>query len=472
MSERLPLNASSAAQNYGAVPAAPSRGVSAKSINQGGGSSSNNPWSKGLRSAAAEDREESVRLAREKFDQHCKVVATKDSFDVALVCVVFLNAFTVYLEIDWQHLCTQEGWLLLNIMFNLIYTSELAYKRFAWGWQGFIAQRYNLFSLAITLLAWLEISLTLMAPPPATRLGQARSHLPADLIQLARLVRVIKLAEMSDSLQRLLVSLVASFKDVVWVVLMTIVVFYTAGCLTTLFIGLREFRGPDGKEVASMEAMRNNFRSIGMSMYTLFELVLFEGLDENVRPFLEDWHRFELILVLVFILMFAGHFYLLNVFTAIVVQHMIEATKTADHYQQAMDAITKKILVNDLYESLYERNNFEDDISHEDLQAWLKEGTTCADILSSLSWSPQFVLATAHARETNWEGKVSLRKMKTQFWEHADSQLTCARFLAFHEPCIDHTERLEKLTAAFSEAVVTWAEKGTLSTPRARTPSY
>jgi len=418
-------------------------------------------WNVGVRKLAAEQRESVLRKAVSLVTEGPFLHALRpEKFDLVVFPIILLNAATIFAEIDAPGLCYPETWILINILFNCVFTLELVLKYILQGWTKFRRQWFNLFSLLVTVLAWLEISaglLSLMSSHPrAGRLGDRfRTHFPADLVQLLRLARIIKFAELSKSCQTLLRTVLLSLRSIAWVLVIGALIMYACACFTTIGIGHRDFRGEDGKETPALATLRRNFGSLDQSAYSLFELIVLEGIADNVRPFVDDLQGFEPMVVFLLLFVFVGHFFLLNWLIAIVVNCLLQAHQAEHEHEEKKDAQVLMILANELYETLRERNNFDDEITEAHLKAWIKEGTTSSDILHRIGWSASFVTSTHACCVKDTPGSASLADMR-HFWKHANDRLTVAHGIEFLQPCVHRLERMEEVAKAFAQGAELW----------------
>merc|ERR1719277_290376 len=136
-----------------------------------------------------------------------------------------------------------------------------------------------------------------------------------------------------------------------------------------------------------MDAVKHSFGSVGKSMYTLFELMLLEGVADYVRPFVDDLGHLEPMLLFLVFFVFFGHSFVLNWTAAVVVNCMLQAHRAENRCEMTKEALASKLLVKELHRTLFERNGHDDDITEANLKAWTRPGTTAADILAKLKWN-------------------------------------------------------------------------------------
>merc|ERR1740121_2783667 len=138
---------------------------------------------------------------------------------------------------------------------------------------------------------------------------------------------------------------------------------------------------------------------------------------------------------------------------------LLQAHKAEHEYEKKKDALQVGMLTEELYHTLLERNNRDDEITAASLKVWIKEGTTSSDILRRMHWSAHFIRATHTCCIKDHNRKASLKDMR-RFWKHAHDKLTVSHSVEYLQPCFRHMENMEGVAKAFTEATIAWTAKG------------
>jgi voltage-gated sodium channel len=177
-------------------------------------------------------------------------LVTHSTFQIFIMVIVVANAATLGLE-TYRDL--PESWLgvalLLDKIFLAIFVVEIALKLFAFGGR-FFRDGWNIFDLVIVLVALLPNS------------G------PFAVFRVLRVLRAFRLISAIPSLRKVVEGLLRAVPGLGGVLGVMIVVFYIGGVVFTTLYG---------------ETFPGYFGTIGASMMTLFQLMLFDGWGDIVR---------------------------------------------------------------------------------------------------------------------------------------------------------------------------------------------
>lgn len=389
-----------------------------------------------LRRWSAEQRE-SLLQQQAKAQEQSFALVTHERFEPLLLGVVLLNAAFIWIQIDFSDRVPANLRLAIDVMFNLIYSSEICLKILADGWDNFSRSGYNLFSCAATLVAWVDFLVYWtyqQAPHIVAKIHPYHTYVPTDIVQIFRVFRIVKLASISRTFDSLLRSLVLACREIVWVVVSGGILFYLSACVTTICIGDGDFHDSEGRQAPQITVVKARFQNLGTSMYYLFELMLFEGMGNTMRPFLSIVSTFEPILIFLMFFVVVSNFYLLNLCTAVVVNQMLQTHAQESEHERTRQVVQFDVLSAELHTTLLDTNAGGDEISWKHLKAWTREGTMACDILRRMGWSPNSLLVVFAVCEPDMEGRVSLRSMRG-LWERFDVPTTVYQALDFHNHC-------------------------------------
>lgn len=222
-------------------------------------------------------------------------------FQTVTTVVIVLNAITLGLETSSAALRNFGGTLsFLDHAALAYFTIEVALRMIAHG-RRFFPNGWNLFDLVI-------VATSLM--PNSGNLSVLRS---------LRILRVLRLFSVLPSLRKVVGALVSSIPAMASIAVVLGLVFYVFSVLTTKLFGAThpEF-----------------FGHLGMSMYTLFQLMTLDGWSDGiVRPMMES-HPFAWLVFIPFIVVTS--FAVLNLFIGVLVSGLQDeataapATRSAD----------------------------------------------------------------------------------------------------------------------------------------------
>lgn len=218
------------------------------------------------------------------FRSRLRTLVEHARFQALTTAVILVNAITLGLETS-PSVMREFGSILVFLDHAALayFTVEVALRMAAFGWRYF-ANGWNLFDLVI-------VSISLM--PNSGNLSVLRS---------LRILRVLRLFSVLPSLRKVVGALVSSIPAMASIAVVLGLVFYVFSVLTTKLFGATH---PDF------------FGHIGMSMYTLFQLMTLDGWSDGiVRPMMET-HPFAWLVFIPFIVVTS--FAVLNLFIGVLV---------------------------------------------------------------------------------------------------------------------------------------------------------
>lgn len=188
--------------------------------------------------------------------------------------------------------------LMCNYAFVVIFTFEMVVRLGGLGWRGYKADSFNLFDGTIVILSLVEI---LMSAATGSSGGGIASTFRA-----FRLLRIFKMAKSWTALNNIIDSFGKALPKLGYVtVLMMLYMFIAAVAGMQLF----------GVKIPAAERM--TYRTFGVSMLTVFQMLTFENWNEimyNSIHFSNDTYGCVVYYILVILV---GNFLILNLFLAV-----------------------------------------------------------------------------------------------------------------------------------------------------------
>ena len=214
-----------------------------------------------------------------------------NTFTFGITALILINAITLGLETD-QFITARYGELLhwIDRIILVLFSIELLIKFYVYRF-GFFRSGWNLFDLAIVVIAWAPASGALT------------------VLRALRILRILRLISVVPQLRRVVSAIGHSIPGMVSVVGVLGLIFYVASVLATKLFGTH----PDPN-------MQEWFGSIGASAYTLFQIMTLESWSMGVvRPTMELF-PWAWIFFIPFIIITS--FAVLNFFIGIIVDSM------------------------------------------------------------------------------------------------------------------------------------------------------
>ncbi|MGL5446736.1 MAG: ion transporter [Rhabdaerophilum sp.] len=211
-----------------------------------------------------------------------------------IIVLIVLNAITLGLETS-PSVMAEFGRLLhvLDTIFLWIFVAELA-ARMAVKRGAFFRDPWSIFDFIVVGIALL----------PATG--------SLSVLRALRVLRLLRLVTAIPSLKRVVGGLISAVPGMGSIMLLMMLIYYVFAVMgTKLFAGT----SPD------------QFGSLGMTAYTLFQIMTFDDWSNGVAKPLMDKHPYAIAYIVIFILLSA--FMMLNLFIGVVVS-ALDDEKAAD----------------------------------------------------------------------------------------------------------------------------------------------
>jgi len=257
--------------------------------------------------------------------QHDKLT---DILEPIMSIVILLNSFSIGLQTNGGLTDSNEEsiWFWVDLVFTLCFLAEMSIKVWFRGWYWFLRGPefyWNGFDFSLVLLGFVDAVLTLtkVGSHEAKTVGVVRI---IRLTRLARLFRVFRAKHMKE-LYLMVKGVVAGMRTLLWAILLLFFTVYILGIFATATL----------KDKTPELADRDMFRSVPLSMFTVFRCLMGDCEDENGRPLVfmyYETHGVAFVAAYVFstVLVVFGLF---NLIFAIYIETTIAAAKT----QRKMD---------------------------------------------------------------------------------------------------------------------------------------
>ena len=220
-------------------------------------------------------------------------ITSARAFEIGIIGIIIINA--VLLGIGTSHTLNQQYGTWIHLFYEIalgIFVVEALLKMIASSprFLGYFRDGWNIFDFIIVILALIPVT------------GQF-----ATVARLARLLRVLRLVSTIRDLRLIVTALVRSIPSVGHVImLMSIIVYIYA------IIGHHFFSEHDPE----------NWRNLGISVLTLFNVITLEGWTEVMYKAME-LHQLSWLYFVSFVVI--GTFVVINLFIAIIINNLDEA---------------------------------------------------------------------------------------------------------------------------------------------------
>ncbi len=241
--------------------------------------------------------------------RHSKIANFVESPKVVafIIILILINAVTLGLETSPTAVAKYGGLLhVIDLTILIVFTVELVLKLIAYR-LNFFRSGWNLFDLAIVIIAWMP------------------SSGPFAILRALRILRVLRLLSVVPQMRRVIAAIGHSIPGMLSVVGVLCLLFYVSAVLTTKLFG--QHPSPE---------LQDWFGSIGASAYTLFQIMTLESWSMGiVRPVMTHyplaWMFFVPFIVIT-------SFAVLNLFIGIIVdamQMVQQDTRASEDEEQA-----------------------------------------------------------------------------------------------------------------------------------------
>lgn len=251
---------------------------------------------------------ESVKNKLQKLRNY--VDGKADSFfEYFILLVIIINSVSLGLETSVYFVQYKRMFYIIDQICLWIFIIELTIKAAAFN-KDFFKYKWNIFDLVI-------VSLSIISSFPYFTVFRAfrifRSIRVLEAMKAMRAVKVLKLINGLENLQIILKAIIYSIPGIIWTCILLFILFYIYAITGTFIFGI-EF--PD------------LFGSLGKSLYTMFQLMLFDDFG-NITRAVMSYHNWSWLYFISFAIISA--FIIMNIIVGIVVDSIEEVRL---HYVQ------------------------------------------------------------------------------------------------------------------------------------------
>lgn len=249
--------------------------------------------------------------------------AAGDRFQLFMMSVIGFNCILMSFEADSPHFFLWsyiENMLMIIFMFELCVRIKLGgcgffYEGYElmWNWLDFIIVMGGV--VETWLMPCIDVVQALMGLPPTQKSHIGQVLIMLRMARLLRILRLVRLIKNIPPLFTLLVGIVQAMYGMIWVLVLTTVLLYTAALLCVKLIG-QGLVGHVPEDVASV------FPNVPQSMFVLF--MAMNGNAELLTPLFEAFPVTKLVFVIYMVVLSWG---ILSILTAVVSENMINATE-------------------------------------------------------------------------------------------------------------------------------------------------
>jgi voltage-gated sodium channel len=238
----------------------------------------------------------------------------KPAIHRAIITLIIINAIVLGLETS-DSVMAEWGSVLLTLDRAILYlfAVELALRLFGMGWR-FFRDAWCVFDFVVVAIAFIPAS------------G------PFAVLRALRVLRVLRLISAFPSMRRVVEGLISALPGIFSISLLMGILFYVFSVMATKLFG---------------ESFPEMFGHMGLSMYTLFQIMTLEGWSgEVVRPIMEVY-PYAWIFFIAYIL--TTTFTVLNLFIAVIVNAMQQSheasqpTPSATSSEPEMETLLQEV---------------------------------------------------------------------------------------------------------------------------------
>jgi len=371
-------------------------------------------------------------------------------FEVLFMCVVILNACVIGVRIDNPQLCSTWTWNQIDLLFLVIFLVEIVLKLSALGPEVYILDHWNKFDIVVTFLVGVQMSqfygFSAYSLLPGDWLDTWSFLFPWDVLQILRLCRLLRLARIFKELGMLIESFLMSVKALMWIMVLVLIWFYLAACITTVFVGKRNPLADEDYDTIML--IKGRFKSIRMSMFTLFEIMTLDGWALYVRPFLDSR---PLVVAFFFTFLFVSAFFLANLVTAVIVERTVSVQNKMEITEAVQREKNRTSYIKLIRAVLLALNDDQDIIAFPTFVEAL-ENDELVSALESLEWTQKYLISMFRFNDFDSTGKVSINRLHA-YLEVSHQPLDTANFLRIHMQLSQRIEYQEKLITVLKEGL-------------------
>jgi len=334
------------------------------------------------------------------FKYHVRAFFLGRDYEWSIAALIILNAIVIFVEIDYPNaapiMCE-----ILNSYFCILYTMEITFKIYGFGPHVFFGSYWNIFDFTVTFITVLSDMLILV-------LDGESAHKVRAVAPTLRLLRVLRLTNMFQGLRSLMRSFTASLGALGWITVFILLWFFLCACLTTVFIGRKEFF-PDSAAASPAEAekLRYMFHSVPYSMYSLFEIMTIDGWTGVARPLVLTQ---PFLLMFFFVFVFVAGFFLLNLVTAVVVDRTVAAQQAEQEAREEAEFDDSEKDIFNVIKKIKELTGEHDVIPRKTLSHALQDAEV-QEGLKELNWDGPLAEAYCSVLDHKNTGEVNLHEL-------------------------------------------------------------
>jgi len=374
----------------------------------------------------------------------------RPAYEAIMAVIVCLNSVAIGLQLDYPAALDVGKWMLISLVFFLIFFFEVVLKITAYGLFKYLEDRWNIYDLIVTALALIEIGATYHFVEDNLQ-DQMHEYVSGDMIQIMRIARLLRLARLFRELDVLIQSFILSLTALGWIFVLAFLWFFLCACFATIFIGRRDWMANvhnDGVDAETIRELRGRFKTVLLSMFSLFEVMTLEGWTDYVRPLLAS--RQDCV-VFFFFFIFVTSFFLLNLVTAVVVDRTLAAQTDAKQSDETEAAEDEMMAIHSLGDVIVNVNMGRDLVTREDFEEHL-HNSEIKKHMRQLHWNSDFMLSMFSLIDHDNDGECSLSHM-VKLWIACSDPLDTRNYVRFQINLARRLEYQEKMTLTMLHAL-------------------
>lgn len=277
--------------------------------------------------------------ARGDFQQKSwlQKIAQSGKFNIFTTVIICINGLIIGIETD--HGDGSLGWEVVEYIFLVVYTVELAIRLCADGLRVLKYDGWTRFDFFVMFVAYLD----LLVISPVSDKGEAEDGraqqiaMVLRIVRLMKLTRIMRLLRVFEELWLLIKSFASAFKTLVWTFVLLILCLYLFAILFVKMLGDEHKDKPGGNPLIA-----EWFGTLPSAMFTLYQIVTLEGWADIGREVWATDQGWMLIVILIFIMI--TNMAIMNTVTAVIVEHTL--TEAMDHTDEMMRKAQKDLQEN------------------------------------------------------------------------------------------------------------------------------
>ncbi|CAE7692438.1 unnamed protein product [Symbiodinium sp. CCMP2592] len=272
---------------------------------------------------------------RSSFERRERHIASTKCFNALIMTMVVVNTLLVGIEVDfaieviaWDRF----GFVFLEGLFCLLFTTELALRIHQQGW-AFFEEFLNLLDYSLVVISWLDVAVSVITYRERVQF--------ASTVRVFRFVRFIRLAEgRFFGLFKIAKGLANALQPVVYLAIIAAAFIFTAAAFLTGLVA------HDWVAINRWEAARMYAGSVWRSVLTVMQIATFDNWAELTNNLVEAGSPLTLIVVLGSI--FGCSFAIINSLVGIMVERVSNISADAAENQELAAARAYEMLLQSL----------------------------------------------------------------------------------------------------------------------------